>query len=121
MDAHLATISSTDRVIICSIVRGEILYGLERLPQGRRRLDLETKAKNLFAVLPCEPIPATAGDHYARTKHTRQSQVLSLDENDLWITATALALDAVLVSRDSDFDRTDGLRVANWAERDLPS
>jgi hypothetical protein len=28
-----------------------------------------------------------------------------LDENDLWIAATALALDAVLITRDSDFQR----------------
>jgi predicted nucleic acid-binding protein len=32
LDAHLATISPTDdRIVICSVVRGEILYGIGRL------------------------------------------------------------------------------------------
>ena len=35
-----------------------------------------------------------------------------LDENDLWVAAAAIALDAVLVSRDSDFVGIDGLSVA---------
>jgi predicted nucleic acid-binding protein len=37
-----------------------------------------------------------------------------LDENDLWIAATAVALDAVLVSRDSDFQQIEGLKVDDW-------
>jgi len=39
-----------------------------------------------------------------------------LDENDLRIAATAVSLNATLVSRDSDFQRVDGLRLANWTE-----
>src|SRR2546426_4585040 len=100
VDAHLASVSSMDRVVICAIVRGEIRYGIERLPQGKRRQELEAKAANLFAVLPCEPVPEAAGDQYAKVKLTRQQQGLTLDEHDLWIAATALVLGAVLISRD---------------------
>jgi hypothetical protein len=71
------------------IVRGEIRYGIEQLAQSRRRQALENQAATLFAIVPCEPIPETAGDHYARTKLTRQRKGLVLDENDLWIAATA--------------------------------
>jgi len=52
-------------VVVCTIGRGEILFGLGRLAQGRRRTELEAKARNLFATLPCEPIPEAAGDYYA--------------------------------------------------------
>lgn len=114
LDARLATIASTDRVMICSIVRGEIRYGIERLPQGRRRQELETKATKLFAVLPCEPVPEKAGDHYAAIKLARQQKGLTLDENDLWIAATARSLGAVLITRDSDFQQIDGLTVNDW-------
>jgi tRNA(fMet)-specific endonuclease VapC len=114
MDIHLAGVSSTDRVVICSMVRGEIRYGIERLPQSKRRQELEAKASKLFAIIPCEPVPEAAGDHYARIKLTRQRAGLTLDENDLWIAATALALGAVLISRDSDFQRIDGLMVEDW-------
>ena len=114
VDAHLASASSTERVIICAVVRGEIRYGIERLPQGRRRQELEAKATKLFAILPCEPVPEAAGDHYAMVKLTRQQKGLALDENDLWIAATALALGASLISRDSDFQQIDGLTVEDW-------
>jgi tRNA(fMet)-specific endonuclease VapC len=114
IDARLASLSSTDRVVLCSVVRGEIRYGIERLPQGNRRQSLETKAAKLFTILPCEPVSEVAGDYYAMIKLARQRKGLTLDENDLWIAATALALGAVLVSQDSDFHHIDGLRVENW-------
>lgn len=103
------------RVCICTIVRGEILYGLERLSRGRRRRALEVKAIQFFAVLPCEPIPETAADHYARIKRQTQRKGTPLDENDLWIAATALALHASLVTSDTDHDRVPGLTMKNWA------
>jgi PIN domain len=68
MASWLSSIGPDDRVVICTITRGEILFGLERLAPGRRRSELEEKALSLFAVLPCEPIPSTAGDRYASVK-----------------------------------------------------
>ena len=114
LDARLAALASTDRVLICSVVRGEIRYGIERLPQSKRRQELETKAAKLFAVLPCEPVPEKAGDHYATIKLKRQQKGFTLDENDLWVAATALSLGAVLISRDTDFRHIDGLIVKDW-------
>ena len=89
--AQLAVLGPNDKVVICPIVRGEILYGLARLPQGRRREDLTKQAAPLFATIACEPVPESAGDTYAHIKRTREQQGLALDENDLWIAATALA------------------------------
>jgi len=91
LDAQLARVALTDRVVICSVVRGEIRYGIERLSPSQRRQELDVKAAKLFAILPCEAVPAAAGDSYARLKVTRQQKGLTLDENDLWIAATALA------------------------------
>lgn len=84
----LSSIAAEDRVVICTISRGEILFGLERLAPGRRRTELKEKALKLFATLPCEPIPAAVGDRYAVVKATQQRRGLPLDENDLWIAAT---------------------------------
>ena len=111
MASWLSSIGADDRVVTCTIARGEILFGLERLAPGRRRTDLEGKAGKLFAALPCEPIPAAAGDRYASVKILQQRRGLPLDENDLWIAATALAMDATLVSRDSDFLAIEGIAV----------
>ena len=68
-EARMAALATEDRVIICPVVRGEILYGIVRLPQGKRRDDLKSKADKLFASLLCEPILEPAGDHYANVKY----------------------------------------------------
>jgi len=114
LEACLTLLPSTDKVIICPIVRGEIRYGIEQLTQSRRRQALENQASPLFATIPCEPIPEIAGDHYASIKLIRQRKGLTLDENDLWIAATAVALSATLVTRDSDFQQIDTLTVSDW-------
>jgi toxin FitB len=118
MASCLSSIGPDDRLVIC-ITRGEILFGLERLPPGRRRSELEGKALSLFAVLPCEPIPSAAGDRYANVKASQQRRGLPLDENDLWIAATTLAIDATLVSRDSDFHAVEGRRCQEFCVNDF--
>ena len=107
MASWLASPTADDLVTTCAIVRGEILFGLERLAAGRRRFELEGKAAKLFAARPCETIPA--GDQYARLKAMQQRVGLPLDENDLWIAATTLAIGATLVTRDRDFQAIEGL------------
>ena len=110
----VASLIPTDRLVMCSIVRGEVIYGLERLPHGRKRQDLEAKVTELFGTLPCEPVPEAAGDHYARIKRETERNGMRLDENDLWIAATALSLRAILVTTDSDFQRVSELNIKDW-------
>jgi predicted nucleic acid-binding protein len=62
VEARLAALDPNDQVVICSIVRGEILYGLERLPQGRRRDDLAKQAAPLFALRPAQVRPIQPND-----------------------------------------------------------
>ena len=109
----MAGLDPGDRVVTCTIVRGEILFGIERLPAGRRRTELEETSRQFLTVVRCEPVPELAGDFYAAVKLTRQQRGLALDENDLWVAATALALSATLVSRDRDFNGIDGLAVVS--------
>ena len=49
-----------------------------------------------------------AAERYAEVKVSQQRRGHPLDENDLWIAATTLALDATLVSRDGDFQTVGG-------------
>ena len=107
----MAGLDRGDRVVTCTIARGEILFGIARLPAGRRRTELEETGRQFLAVFRCEPVPERAGDFYAAVKLARQQRGLTLDENDLWVAATALALGATLVSRDRGFVGIDGLPV----------
>jgi predicted nucleic acid-binding protein len=111
MASWLSSVRTDDRVVMCTIARDEILFGLGRLAQGRQRAEFEAKAQKLFAALPCEAIPPSAGDLYASVKLAQQRRELSLDENDLWVAATPLAISATLVSRDGDFQGIEVLAV----------
>ena len=105
----MAGLDPIDRVVICTIIRGEVLVGVGRLPPGRRRTELEETGHQFLGAFRCEPVVGQAGDFYAAVTLARQQRCLRLDENDLWIAATALAPGARLVSRDRDFEGIDGL------------
>jgi tRNA(fMet)-specific endonuclease VapC len=113
--ARFGSIAAPDRVVTCTIVRGEILYGIGRMPAAARRDVFSRNADALFSVIACEPVPAAAADQYARTKQQCRARGVAMDENDLWIAATCLWLGATLVSRDRDFTRVPGLAVEDWA------
>lgn len=104
------------RLITSVLVKGEIRYGLERLPAGKRWSNLKAKADAVFAALPCEPVTEPIADVYAAVRHALDLKGLPMNDNDLWIAATALALGAVLVSRDKDFARVTGLQVEDWTQ-----
>jgi predicted nucleic acid-binding protein len=114
MDEHFASIAPGDKVVTCTIVRGEVLYGIHILPRGRRRDGLAATASAAFASLPSVPIPRAAADAYAEVKSFAKTAGLVLNDNDFWIAATARVMGAILVTRDSDFSRLPGLRVENW-------
>jgi predicted nucleic acid-binding protein len=44
-----------------------------------------------------------------------ESQGLNLDDNDLWIAATALTLGNLLVTRDQIFSQVPTLQVEDWS------
>ena len=114
---RLISVQATDYLFTCPTVGGEILFGVELLPVGQRRQSLENQVNNLFSELICDPIPEQVGDFYAKIKRAAQKQGKSLDECDLWIAATALALEAILVTSDSDFHRVQGLlglQLEDW-------
>jgi tRNA(fMet)-specific endonuclease VapC len=112
--ARFTGVGSPDSILISTIVRGEVLHGLEQMSPGQRRTELTRNADKLFAIIPCEALPAAVADVYAQIKRQRQRIGLPLDDNDCWIAASAVHHGAVLVTRDSDFARVTGLTVEDW-------
>jgi predicted nucleic acid-binding protein len=56
----MAGLDQGDRVVTCTIIRGEILFGIARLPSGRRRTELEETGRQFLAAVRCEPVPERA-------------------------------------------------------------
>jgi tRNA(fMet)-specific endonuclease VapC len=71
---------------------------------------------SLFGQLLCLAVPEVAADQYAAIKRETERKGTPLDENDLWIAATAHALGAVVVTTDSDFQRVSGLQTEDWTQ-----
>lgn len=120
LQARVAGLSGADSVAICSIVRGEILYGIDRLPQGARRKTLDMRAQQLFGRFACEPVNAAVADHYAQFKRAMERAGTAMDKNDLWIAATAHLLGAVLVTTDSDYSHLAALTIEDWTRTGGP-
>lgn len=106
--------SHSDQVLTSVVVVGEIRYGLSRLPIGKKRNALETRAKDLLLLLAIEPVTVKIADTYGNLKATLESQGFTPNDNDLWIAATALASGYLLVTRDQDYSRIPGLLVEDW-------
>ncbi len=104
-----------DPIGTCVVVVGEIRYGLNRLPAGKKRNDLEARAQRILAALRMEPITEPVADAYGRLKASLERQGLNLDDNDLWIAATALTHGNLLVTRDQIFSQVPGLQVEDWS------
>jgi tRNA(fMet)-specific endonuclease VapC len=115
IESRIRNAPSNSSMAISPITRGEILYGIHRLSPGKKQTDLFALANQLFSVFHCDPLPLKAADHYAIIKHAGKSQGLSVNENDLWIAATAISLQATLITRDRDFSRIMGLNLEDWS------
>lgn len=113
MKARIAVHAGT--VATSVIVIGEIRYGLDRLPAGRKRFDLETRATSILAALRVEPVSEPIANSYGRLKASLEGQGLNLDDNDLWLAATAITHGDLLVTRDGIFRQIPGLQVEDWS------
>lgn len=72
LSACVSSVRAPDRVLTCTIVRGEMLFGLAKMPVGKRRNSIELRVHDALRGLPCEPIPASAADAYAEIKTARR-------------------------------------------------
>src|SRR5712691_12598 len=111
--ARIAT--HPDPIATSVVVVGEIRYGLERLPTGKKRTDLEARAQNILAALRIEPVTEPIANTYGRLKASLESQGLNLDDNNLWIAATAITYGNLLVTRDQIFAQIPSLQVEDWS------
>jgi predicted nucleic acid-binding protein len=114
IQAKVSALQPLDCLVICPPIRGEILFGIGKMPLGRRRRDLEAKAQSLFGAFESKDINDSIADQYAQLKCQAKIAGKSLSDNDLWIAATAIYHNAILVAADKDYTGLSGLTVENW-------
>ncbi len=105
-----ALIRRSERILVSSVVLGELLYGFRHGTRLARNLsELEAFLEDLAVeVLPVGPVTA---DRYARVAVALRRAGRPIPTNDLWIAAHALESGAVLATRDAHFEEIAGLAV----------
>jgi tRNA(fMet)-specific endonuclease VapC len=99
-----------ENVFISIITHGEIWYGVTK--KGSE--ELSKKVAAVTRRLQVAPLHMPSDIRYGEVRMAlRQGENIS--QNDLWIAAHALALDAILVTNNErHFSRVPGLKVENW-------
>ncbi|MFH1141112.1 MAG: type II toxin-antitoxin system VapC family toxin [Chloroflexota bacterium] len=99
---------AAEEIALSVITLGEVYEGIYRKPLTNRQqmaLDGMVTSSTLFGI------DVKVATEYARIRAQLRSTGNLIPDNDLWIAATAVAYDLVLVSRDAHFQRVPGLKV----------
>lgn len=104
-------LAQLDDVYTSAVVLGELLYGARHSAKRTQNLEKVTEFSLSIVVLPCDDQTAPA---YARLKQGLRERGLPIPDNDLWIAATAVQHDLVLICDDAHFATLDELRRESW-------
>jgi tRNA(fMet)-specific endonuclease VapC len=100
------------QVVISSVTLAELEYGLHRKGQPVRLKNAMTQVLLRVDVLPWDQSVARC---YGAFCSTLEAQGINLSDLDMMIAAHAVAVDAVLVSRDKAFTQVpEPLRLETW-------
>ena len=103
----------SEAIAISAITRGELLYGLELVPDAKT---LKLAVLAFLDTIPCMEWPVSAADHYAKLRSAQKTTGNLVGYMDTLIACHALAEDLILVTNNErDFSRIPGLSIENWA------
>jgi tRNA(fMet)-specific endonuclease VapC len=103
------------KLALASVTLHEVVFGIERLPQGRRRRDLTEYLRDVLARVPVLPYDAPAAEWHARERARLEAIGRKAPYMDGQIAAVAAVNNLTLVTaNERDFKSFDGLRFENW-------
>jgi predicted nucleic acid-binding protein len=107
-----------DDLRVTAITTAEILYGIEILPQGKKRLALQAGAERLFEVVFADrmlPFDDRAARVFPLIAASRRRQGRPIEKLDAQIAAIARANHAALATRNArDFEGCEMRLVNPW-------
>jgi hypothetical protein len=105
-------------LLITSITRAEILYGIEVMPHGKRRESLEQAAGRLYETFEGRILPfdSDAAPYYAEIVASRRRSGRPIGQSDAQIAAIALSRGYALATRNAEDFAGCGVKLINpWA------
>lgn len=96
------------KLVVDSIIVGELCVGILALPRGRKRTQLEQWFGDVVQTIDCLPWDATISRRWAKLVVNLKQKGDKLPLLDSMIAATALQHDLTVATRNTrDFDKTD--------------
>jgi tRNA(fMet)-specific endonuclease VapC len=103
--------ADTDEICTSIIVACELRFGAEK----RGATQLTERIEDTLRNFDVQPLSEDADCHYARLRTELKRKGTPIGQNDMFIAAHALALEAVLVTANThEFERIEGLKLENW-------
>ncbi|RYD35118.1 MAG: type II toxin-antitoxin system VapC family toxin [Verrucomicrobiaceae bacterium] len=103
---------SMKELFLCSVVKGELIYGAWNSPDPVRTL---TKLDSIFRKLESLPFDDRAAEFYGRIHADLSSRGARIGPHDTMIAAIALANNLILVTHNvREFSRVSGLAIEDW-------
>jgi tRNA(fMet)-specific endonuclease VapC len=100
---------------IASVTLHEALFGVERLPEGKRKELLRDYMRDVVTKMPVLPYDAQAAEFHARERARLEGKGRKIPYADGQIAAIAIVNDVTLVTANvRDFRGIEGLRVEDW-------
>lgn len=101
-----------DDVVLCSVVKAELLYGAAKSSVGERTLARLNRFFTPFSSLPFDDRSAVV---YGALRADLERRGIPIGPNDLMIAAIALASDSILVTHNTrEFERISNLNHEDW-------
>jgi len=104
-------LDEAERVFLSAIVLGELHFGAEGSQRPAKQVEQIEAFTTICHQLACDGETARL---YGQIKQDLRRRGRPIPENDLWIAATALQHQLVLVTRDDHFHQIDGLTTESW-------
>ena len=100
----------------CAISKAEIEWGIAKLPDGKRKQQLDASAQDIFALFEgrCLAYDCQAASAYVEVAQTAKLAGRPMSVEDMMIAAITLVNGASLVTRNlADFEALNGLTAIN--------
>lgn len=114
----LRTLPPSATVSLSVVSQAELLVGIERLAEGKRKLELAQFYKqSIEEAANILPITSAVAERFAIIFVALKRIGRPVATNDIWIAATAMEHGLTLVTNDSDFQLIEGVNTEDWCNQ----
>lgn len=104
-------LEQAEHIFLSALVLGELHFGAEGADHPEEQVEKIRAFADVCTQLACD---AETARHYGRIKQSLRRRGRPIPENDLWIAATAVQHQLILVTRDGHFHEVEGLTTERW-------